>query len=88
MRCSPGYEFEGTRSRLGWRARTTGSAMTLAYSVYDETYASVPAFLFMRELPPKSYRHEPMQSFFAERGFQSAPFHDRRSFEGFWEANK
>jgi hypothetical protein len=38
----------------------------------------------MRELPPKTYRHAPMRSFSAEGGFQSAPFHDRRSFEGFW----
>lgn len=67
-----------------YNLRTTGHPTTLAYSVYDDTYASVPAFLFMQELPPKTYRHEPMRAYFAERGFQSAPYHERRSFEGFW----
>ena len=64
-----------------YNARTTGSPFTLPYSLYDATYAAVPALIPLPPYEIKTYNHAVLASFYGPRAHNSQ-YHWRRASPG------
>ncbi|NQZ99478.1 MAG: hypothetical protein HRU01_23460 [Myxococcales bacterium] len=61
-----------------YNQRTTGDPFNLTYSVYDETYAAVPALILLPPYPAKRYHHRVLADFYGGRA-HNAQYHWRRA---------
>jgi len=66
-----------------YNERTTGSPWTLAYTLYDATYAAVPALIVLPPYESRSYNHAVLASFYGPRSHNAQYYWRRASVAGF-----
>ncbi|MCH2170101.1 hypothetical protein MK489_04920 [Myxococcota bacterium] len=81
----PAMAILGTTALLlgTYNHRTTGDPLTLTYTLYDQTYAAVPALIVLPPYAPKTYRHRVLADFYGPRAHNSQYHWRRASIEGF-----
>jgi hypothetical protein len=64
--------------------RTTGSALTTPYALYEETYAPAPQMIILPHRGDVEHRHASLRVMYGEESAGMRNYQARRTWEGFW----